>query len=69
MVSHGLRFDGTCSLLVTELPLREPPAVAKAAGFDAVECWWPWSQAPVPGDRTVGALVAAVRDAGATLVR
>ncbi|MEU1168791.1 ATP-binding protein, partial [Streptomyces sp. NPDC005921] len=30
------------SILFTELPLLERPAAAAAAGFTAVELWWPW---------------------------
>ena len=40
----------------------------EAAGFDAVEFWWPWPDQPVPGDADVGAFVRAVRDAGVQLV-
>src|SRR5918992_397651 len=35
------RFDVNLSILFTELPLLERPAAARAAGFDAVELWWP----------------------------
>lgn len=35
------RFAVNCSILFTEAPLLERFARAKAAGFDAVECWWP----------------------------
>jgi hydroxypyruvate isomerase len=38
-----------------------------AAGFTAVEFWWPWGAA-VPPDAEVDALVGAVRDAGVRLV-
>ena len=55
-----------CSILFTELPLLERPAAAKAAGFDAVEFWWPFAAA-VPSDRDVDAFAAAVRDAGVQL--
>ena len=68
MVSHGLRFDVNCSLLFTELPLLERPAACRAAGFGAVEFWWPWPDQPVPGDRETDAFVRAVRDAGVSLV-
>lgn len=61
------RFDVNCSILFTELPLPERPAAAKAAGFDAVELWWPFGD-PVPPDRDVDALVRALRDAGTQLV-
>ena len=46
--THGLRFDVNCSILFTELPLLKRPAAARAAGFDAVEFWWPFAD-PVPG--------------------
>ncbi len=68
MADHGLRYEVNCSILFTELPLLERPAAAKAAGFDAVEFWWPWPDQPVPGDRDVDAFVTAVQDAGVQLV-
>jgi hypothetical protein len=40
----------------------ERPAAAKAAGFDAVEFWWPFDEV-VPGDSEVSAFEAAVRRA------
>ena len=66
MNGHGLRYLVNCSLLFTEHPLLERPAAARAAGFDAIEFWWPFAEA-VPDDRAVAAFVAAVRDAGVTL--
>lgn len=66
-MSHSLRYEVNCSILFTELPLLERPAAAKAAGFDAVEYWWPFPAA-VPDDREVEAFVTAVRDAGVQLV-
>jgi hydroxypyruvate isomerase len=65
---HGLRYEVNCSILFTELPLLERPAAAKAAGFDAVEFWWPWPQQPVPSDVEVDRFVSAIRDAGVRLV-
>jgi hydroxypyruvate isomerase len=65
---HGLRYLANCSMLFTERPLLERPAAAKAAGFDAVEFWWPWPEQPVPGDAEVDAFVRAVRDSGVQLV-
>jgi hydroxypyruvate isomerase len=65
---HGLRYEANCSLLFTEVPLLERPAAAKAAGFDAIEFWWPWPDQPVPADAEVDRFVAAVRDAGVRLV-
>jgi hydroxypyruvate isomerase len=64
---HALPFEVNCSMLFTELTLLERPAAAKAAGFDAVEFWWPFAEA-VPADRDVDAFVRAVRDAGVGLV-
>jgi hydroxypyruvate isomerase len=66
-MSHSLRFEVNCSILFTELPLLERPAAAKAAGFDAIELWWPFAEA-VPAENDVDALVAAVQDAGVQLV-
>ncbi len=66
-MSHQLRYEVNCSILFTELPLLERPAAAKAAGFDAVEFWWPFSEA-VPSDPDVDAFVTAVQDAGVALV-
>src|SRR5215211_2028584 len=60
-------YDVNLSILFTELPLLERPAAARAAGFGAVELWWPFAVA-VPPDRDADALVAAVQDAGVELV-
>ncbi len=68
MTSHSLRYDVNCSMIFTELPLLERASAAKAAGFDAVEFWWPWPTQPVPTDGDVDAFVASVRDSGARLV-
>ena len=64
---HGLPYLANCSLLFTEHPLLRRPAAAKAAGFDAVEFWWPWPDQPVPGDADADAFVRAVREAGVRL--
>ena len=64
--SHGLRYSVNCSMLFTELPLLERPAAVKAAGFDAVEFWWPFATA-VPGDAEVDAFCTAISDAGVQL--
>lgn len=62
-----MRFDVNCSILFTELPLLDRPAAAKAAGFDAVEFWWPFAAA-VPPASDVEAFIAAIHDAGVQLV-
>jgi hydroxypyruvate isomerase len=54
-------------MLFTELPLAARPAAARAAGFTAVEAWWPFGSA-VPGDAEVDGFERAVRDAGVQLV-
>jgi len=56
-----------CSILFPELPLLERPAAARAAGFDAVEFWWPFDRS-VPTNEEVADFVAVVRDAGVRLV-
>ncbi len=66
--SHGLRYLANCSMLFTEHPLLERPHAARAAGFDAIELWWPWPAEPVPSDADVTGFVCAVRDAGVQLV-
>ncbi|MFF7655589.1 hydroxypyruvate isomerase family protein [Streptomyces sp. NPDC007983] len=66
MSTHHLPYTVNLSILFTELPLLERPAAAKAAGFDAVEFWWPHTVA-VPEDKDVDGFVRAVRDAGVQL--
>ncbi|MDP9408390.1 MAG: TIM barrel protein [Actinomycetota bacterium] len=59
-------YTVNCSILLTDLPLLERPAAAAAAGFGAVELWWPFATV-VPSDAQVDALVAAITDAGVQL--
>lgn len=59
-------YTVNASILLTDLPLLERPAAAKAAGFDAVEFWWPFAEA-VPADAEVDRFVRAIEDAGVTL--
>jgi len=66
-MAHDLPYLVNCSLMFTELPLLERPAAAKAAGFDAVEFWWPFAR-PVPDPAEVDAFTRAIRDAGVRLV-
>jgi hydroxypyruvate isomerase len=67
-MTHTLSYAANCSLLFTEEPLLQRPAAAAAAGFTAVEFWWPWPDRPVPADREVDSFVSAVRDAGVSLI-
>ncbi|TPG35004.1 hydroxypyruvate isomerase family protein [Mycolicibacterium hodleri] len=66
-MQHGLPYLANCSILFTEVPLLERPAAARAAGFDAVEFWWPFDRT-VPPDADVDRFVAAIADAGVHLV-
>ena len=61
-MEHSLPYLVNCSLMFTEEPLLQRPAAARAAGFSAVEFWWPFA-APVPSDHEVDAFVTAVGEA------
>ncbi|HEY2042134.1 MAG TPA: TIM barrel protein [Jatrophihabitans sp.] len=61
-----LRYLANCSMLFTELPVLQRPAAARAAGFDAIEFWWPFPDA-VPNDREVQLFISTVADAGVQL--
>jgi hydroxypyruvate isomerase len=63
----NIRYLVNCSIVFTELPVLERAAAARAAGFDAVEFWWPFAEA-VPSDREVDAFARSVTDAGVRLV-
>jgi hydroxypyruvate isomerase len=63
----SVRYDANLSLLFTELPLLARPAAARAAGFDAVEFWWPFDTGS-PSDADVDKFVQAIQDAGVQLV-
>lgn len=67
-MGHPLPYAANCSLLFTEVELLKRPAAAQAAGFDAIEFWWPWPDQPVPPDAEIDRFVAAVRDAGVQLI-
>jgi hydroxypyruvate isomerase len=59
--------DANISMLFTELPMTARPAAARAAGFTAVEAWWPFDSA-VPPYAEVARFVQAIRDADVQLV-
>lgn len=67
-MGHVLPYAANCSLLFGEVDLLLRPAAARAAGFDAIEFWWPWPDTPVPADIEIDKFVAAVRDAGVQLI-
>jgi hydroxypyruvate isomerase len=54
------------SLMFGEIPFERRPAAAAAAGFRAIECWWPFATAR-PAPRDVDGFVASVADAGVQL--
>jgi hydroxypyruvate isomerase len=56
-----------CSILFTEIPLLERPAAARAAGFEAVEFWWPFAEG-LPSDSEVDRFIEAVESAGVSLI-
>lgn len=62
-----MKYAINCSILFKELPLLERPAAAKAAGFDAVEFWWPWEVA-VPSVAEIDAFVHAIQAADVQLI-
>jgi hydroxypyruvate isomerase len=67
MTAHALPYDINLSILFTELPLLQRPAAAAAAGFAAVEFWWPFDRA-VPDGSDIDLFAGAVEDAGVQLV-
>ncbi|MQY20272.1 hydroxypyruvate isomerase family protein [Nocardia macrotermitis] len=67
MTRHPLPYAVNLSILFAELPLLERPAAAAAAGFEAVEFWWPFPTA-TPPDADVDAFVAAIERAGVRLI-
>ena len=67
-MSHSLPYEVNCSILFTELPLLERPAAAKAAGFDAVEFWWPFATAVPARRRGRRVRRAPIDDAGVQLI-
>ncbi|MEU3626305.1 hydroxypyruvate isomerase [Amycolatopsis coloradensis] len=60
---HALPYVLNLSMVFTELPLLERPETARAAGFTAVEYWWPFETA-VPDAAEADAFVVSVEQAG-----
>jgi hydroxypyruvate isomerase len=54
------------SLLFSEVPFERRPAAAAAAGFQAIECWWPFASA-TPSSSEIDGFVASITDAGVQL--
>lgn len=53
------RYAANISLLFSEVPLLERPAIAAAAGFTRVELWWPFA-GPTASEPEIEALVRAL---------
>lgn len=66
-MSNPIPWIVNLSLLFSEHPLLERPAAAAAAGFDAVEVWWPFGDNGRPDAAEVDAFVEAVAGAGVQL--
>ena len=65
-MTDSLGWVANISILFPELPLLQRPAAARAAGFSAVEAWWPFPT-PTPSPAEVDAFVAAVEESGLPL--
>ena len=59
-------YTVNCSILLTDRPIDERPAAARAAGFVGVELWWPFATS-TPEAEEVDALVRAIELAGVQL--
>jgi 2-dehydrotetronate isomerase len=55
------RFSANLSILFQELPFMQRFAAARKAGFDAVECWFPY-------DHAAGEVAQLLRDQGLVMV-
>jgi hydroxypyruvate isomerase len=64
---RDLPYAANCSLLFTEYPLLKRAAAARAAGFEAVEFWWPFGAA-APSDRDVDQFVESIEHVGVRLI-
>jgi hydroxypyruvate isomerase len=61
------RYAVNCSLVLAGRGLEEQLAQVTAAGFDAVEFWWPFS-APDPDQAAVSRFIDALQQSGLRLV-
>lgn len=66
MRHRGLALSANVSILFPELPYLERFAAARAAGFEAVETWWPFPVG-VPERSAVDEILTAVDRAGVVL--
>lgn len=61
-----MKFSANLSILFPELPFAERAAAARDAGFEAVECWWPFGE-PDPDPAEVASFVDTLKKAGVRL--
>ncbi|ROR81716.1 hydroxypyruvate isomerase [Plantibacter flavus] len=61
-----MQFSANLSIMFTEVPFLERFTAAKSAGFDDVECWWPFAT-PVPEEAEFQAFLAAIERAEVSL--
>lgn len=59
-------FSANISILFPEVPFPERPRLAKAAGFSAVECWWPFER-PDPSAQDITDFMVVLDSAGVSL--
>lgn len=67
VIPDRLRFAANLSILFPNLAPTERPAAAAAAGFAAVESWWPF-HGPTPPVGDLEAFITSLEAAGVTLV-
>jgi hydroxypyruvate isomerase len=67
MTSHQLPFAVNCSILFPDLPVLDRASAAAAAGFTAVEFWWPFATA-TPDEAEIDAFVDSITAAGVRLI-
>ena len=61
-----MSYTVNCSIVLPDVPLLERPAAVKAAGFDAVEFWWPFASS-TPAHDEIDAFASAIESAGVQL--
>jgi hydroxypyruvate isomerase len=67
ITSDGLVLDVNISMLFAHLPMSARPDAVAAAGFGAVEVWWPFETA-APSAREIRRFADRLRQAGTQLV-
>lgn len=68
MTGLPIQWAANISCLFSEEPASNRPAAAAAAGFEAIESWWPFGSTPEPSPAAVDTFVGSVQRAGIRLV-